>query len=231
MPTASQAFENLTLISNAALAVAVAWHMVSAGLAVGLAAGWRPPRAWIGAGLSLPFLTVSALAWNFGNPFNGTVFLLVALLLAGLALRLDRRPVSMAPAWIRGIGIALIAFGWVYPHFVRVGNPLEYLYAAPLGLAPCPTLAMAIGFALIFEGLGSASWPLVLACAGIGYGLLGWFWLGVKLDGALIVGALALSWVGVRPFPRRYSGPAASGSGTTMSGDSRAGVPAPPRRK
>ena len=35
-----------------------------------------------------PLISVAVVAWTFGNPFNGTLFLLIALLLAATAGRL-----------------------------------------------------------------------------------------------------------------------------------------------
>ena len=39
------------------------------------------------------------------------------------------------------------------------------LYASPVGLVPCPTLAVAIGFALLGNGLGPRVWSLTLGSA------------------------------------------------------------------
>ena len=86
----------------------------------------------------------------------------------------------------------------IYPHFL-VGPAASYLYASPAGLLPCPTLAIAIGFALLGNGLGSRPWSLTLAAVGLFYGLFGVFRLGVYLDIALVGGAIALGFeAGVR---------------------------------
>jgi hypothetical protein len=66
------------------------------------------------------------------------------------------------------------------------------LYASPVGLVPCPTLAVAIGFALVGNGLGSRVWSLTLAALGLFYGLFGVLRLTVLLDIGLVGGALAL---------------------------------------
>lgn len=36
----------------------------------------------------------------------------------------------------------MLAIGWIYPHFLD-GPAVDYLHAAPVGLVPCPTLAVA----------------------------------------------------------------------------------------
>jgi hypothetical protein len=92
------------------------------------------------------------------------------------------------------VGIAAIAFGWAYPHFLA-GDPLAYLYAAPVGLVPCATLAIAIGFTLLGGGLGARWWSLVLAVLGLFYGLFGVFKLGVRVDLALIACSAVLAAV------------------------------------
>jgi hypothetical protein len=86
----------------------------------------------------------------------------------------------------------MISFGWVYPHFLESGNWFNYLYAAPTGLIPCPTLSITIGFALLANGLSSRVWSLFLAIIGLFYGLFGIFRLEVHLDVGLLVGALLL---------------------------------------
>jgi hypothetical protein len=87
--------------------------------------------------------------------------------------------------------MSLAVFGWFYPHFLATDRWIAYAYAAPLGLLPCPTLSAVIGITLILDFLGSRSWALTLAAAGLVYGVIGVFALGVMLDYALVAGALA----------------------------------------
>lgn len=97
----------------------------------------------------------------------------------------------------------MIGFGWVYPHFLDNAALVEYLYAAPTGLIPCPTLSIVIGFTLILGGLRSRAWCLVLTIVGLFYGVFGAARLGVKIDGVLLLGALATAYAA---FSRQLMG-------------------------
>ena len=90
------------------------------------------------------------------------------------------------------IGVIMIVFGLLYPHFIETDSVLKYLYASPVGLIPCPTLAILIGFLLVFNGFGSQSITLTLIVFGLFYGIFGALRLGVHLDILLIFGTLAL---------------------------------------
>ena len=206
MPTSQQIVEGLGELANGWRNVAIAWHVALGALLLAMLRGWRPGRRLTGLLLAIPIASVSALAWTAENPFNGTLFGLVAAALARVALRLPSTPIRIAPPWMAIPGSALIAFGWVYPHFLKTDSWIPYLYAAPLGLIPCPTLSAVVGVALMTEGLGSAKWSLILAVIGVLYGVIGIFRLGVVIDVVLLVGASTLILV-VRP----WSAAAASG--------------------
>ncbi|MEW6517647.1 MAG: hypothetical protein AB1439_12175 [candidate division FCPU426 bacterium] len=193
MPTAAQILQTLALIANQNTWLSIAWHAAIALALVAVLAGWKPSLRVTGMIMALPLLSVSLLAWRYGNPFNGMLFLTAALLLGGLALRLDKRSISIAAGWTVWAGIAMLAFGWVYPHFLENAGWLTYLYASPVGLIPCPTLSATIGLVLLVDGLSSRSWSLILAGFGLFYGLFGTFRLHVWLDIGLVVGSLALA--------------------------------------
>ena len=198
MPHATEILDGLSAIANQASGLAVAWHIVIAMALVALAAGWHPSQRTARLLMGMPLASVAGVAIVFNNPFNGLVFAASALGLTAIAVAGDRRLVSRGSAWTRGIGMATIAFGWVYPHFLQ-GDVTAYLYASPVGLVPCPTLAVAIGFALLGNGLGSPVWSLTLAAVGLFYGLCGVLRLGVLLDIGLVGGALALVAAVLRP--------------------------------
>jgi hypothetical protein len=206
VPAANAILAGLSDIANDAVGVGIVWHVVVGVCIVALAAGFRPqPRAAAFA-LSVPLASVSALAWLYGNPFNGAVFALLAVLLAVLARTgADNYPPHAAP-WAFALGTNLVAFAWIYPHFSRDSSLWTYLYRAPLGTIPCPTLALTCGAALIGGGLGPRSWQLVLASAAAFYAIFGVVRLGVSIDVFLLVGAIGLfaqSKAAARPHSQR----------------------------
>jgi hypothetical protein len=192
MPSATEILDGLSAIANQATGIAVAWHIIIAIALVALASGWRPSQRTARLLTGTPLLSVAALAFAFGNLFNGWVFAVSVMVLTGLAMNRDRGPVPRGSAWTGRIGVAMVAFGWLYPHFLE-GQVTAYLYASPVGLVPCPTLAVAIGFALLGNGLGSRIWSLTLVAVGLFYGLFGVLRLGVFLDIGLVGGAVALA--------------------------------------
>lgn len=170
--------------------IAVIWHVLFYSLIVALLLKWSPPKKLSGILLCLPLLSVSVFSWIAGNPFNGSVFILVAILIFIFSLR---TPVgfSKSPSLIFFVsGILMVGFGLVYPHFVQPGLIHRYLYASPAGLIPCPTLSVLIGLALIFNGFGSKSISLTLIILGLFYGIFGVLKLSVYIDLFLLFGAL-----------------------------------------
>jgi len=206
MPGPQTIIDQLALASHGAVGIAIGWHTVTFVAVLALMLGWRPSNRAAGAMLAAPIASAAAVALAFGNPFNGSVLGALALALGLLALRLPGRVAPGSGAATVG-GVLLVGFGWFYPHFLQGGTPLAYLYAAPTGLIPCPTLALVIGFALLGSGLASRAWPLALASVGLFYGVFGVARLGVYLDIPLICGAatlliVALSRRGAARVPR-----------------------------
>jgi hypothetical protein len=202
MPSASDILDGLSDIANRATGIAVAWHIVIAMALAALAGGWRPSRCTARLLTGSPLVSVAAVSFAFGNLFNGWVFSAGALALTALAMNGDLRPISRESASTYRIGVAAIAFGWLYPHFLE-RHVAAYLYASAVGLIPCPTLAVATGFALLGNGLGSRLWSLTLAAVGLLYGLFGVLRLGVFLDIGLVAGAVALAGAAFRLPGRR----------------------------
>lgn len=192
MPEPDSVLAGLTAIAREAWPVAAAWHLIIAAVGVAVALGWRPSRRAAGALFAIPLLSVAGFAAGYGNPFNSTVFALGALGLLGLAARLPRDPARRAPLLFSILGAGLLAFGWLYPHFLGDRSPVAYLYAAPMGLLPCPTLSAVIGLALLADGLRARGWSSLLAALGLFYGLFGALRLGVWIDLALTGGAIVL---------------------------------------
>ena len=182
----------LTAVANDWRWLAITWHVILASVAVMLLAGWKPSVRLCGYLLGAPLVSVSIVAWLAGNPFNGTTFAVLAVMLVWAASRASDAPVQRAtPAWL-ALGAALIVFGWVYPHFLRTDSWSAYFYASPFGLLPCPTLSIAIGVTLVVRPLASRTWSMTLAAAGLLYGAVGVFRLGVGLDWVLLVASTIL---------------------------------------
>jgi hypothetical protein len=172
---------------------AIVWHVALAALCATLLIGWRPSARLLGGLLTLPFVSVGALAWASGNPFNGLAFVILAAALAHGSTRLTNS-VGRAPTASFTAGILLMLLGATYPHFLQTDTWTTYLYAAPLGLLPCPTLLTVIGITLMFGALQqSIAWTGPLLLAGLLYGVIGVFSLGVTLDAGLLVGAALLA--------------------------------------
>jgi hypothetical protein len=194
MPSSTEILAGLRQIANEAFAFGVGWHIVVGTVLIALSfRWWRPSPRLMGELAGLPFASVSAFAWAFDNPFNGVLFALVAVALALAARRAPLAEGRRHRTWAAVLGWLLIAFAWSYPHFLVVRAPLAYLYGAPMGLIPCPTLALVIGFALMGYGPSGRAWSGILASAGLFYALFGVLRLGVMIDLILLVGALGLT--------------------------------------
>jgi len=195
MPTPTEIMAGLREIANRGIGVALAWHVVVAAALFALAMGWRPSQRVARAVMALPLASVAAFAFAFGNPFNGSVFAAGSVALVALSRGRDpqgaMRATHHGTRWTFGAGSVVLAFGWSYPHFLE-GPSTWYLFAAPLGLIPCPSLAAAIGFALLGGGFGSRAWSVTLSALGLFYGLFGVLRLGVLLDIGLALAAAAL---------------------------------------
>ena len=141
----------------------------------------------------LPVMSVAVLAWLSGNPFNGLTFTVVAALLLGSTANVPRPAVAAAAGWWALAGGTLIALGWFYPHFLVTDTWVAYTYASPFGLLPCPTLSVIVGLTLVWDGPRSIGWNVVVAAAGLLYGGIGVFALGVVLDVGLLAGSTLLA--------------------------------------
>jgi hypothetical protein len=217
MPDADEILSTLRLITNDVAWLSGVWHVVAGTIIVVLLAGFRAKRRTAAASLSIPLASVSIVALAFENPFNGAVFAALSVLLAGLAFRASTATVTQGSRWAVILGSLLIVFGWVYPHFLDNSPWFAYLYSAPMGAIPCPTLSAVVGVALFADGFGANAWRLTLAFAALFYSVFGIFRLGVAIDGLLLLGGLGLiaqhlqgsgrQSVGLNfPHPRRSEG-------------------------
>ena len=214
MPSADAILAGLIETANTWRSLAIAWHLLFAALLAVVLAGWRLSARAIATVAVALVLSVSAVSWASGNPFNGTVFAALAVALAGAATRAHVVGIQIEWGGRALAGAALVVFGWVYPHFVSTESLTEYAYAAPSGLIPCPTLSVVIGLTLLLRHVRTFAWTVPLIIVGFFYGLVGVFALGVVLDVALLAGAVILTvvvaldsgWLtaGEQPLPRAY---------------------------
>ena len=193
MPSPHNILSGLTAIAVEWRNGAIAWHVVFGLLVLLLAIGGRPPARVVARVLTLAILSVSLTGWAAGNPFNGLVFATLALTLFAITYRLPASPIEIAQHWRVLLGAVFLTFAWIYPHFVEAESWLAYLYAPPLGLIPCPTLAAVIGVTLIVADDRWSQWSAVLSLVAIGYGLIGVLVLRVWIDAWLLLGAATLA--------------------------------------
>jgi hypothetical protein len=192
VPPSDEILAGLTKIASEAAGVGIAWHVIFGLWLLALLAGFRWHLRHLPLLLSVPLASVSALAWVYRNPFNGAVFALAAGAV-GLLARAQPNQTSLRRApWSIALGVCLLAFAWVYPHFVVGDSMWKYLYRSPLGIIPCPTLALVCGASLICGGLGTRSWQTVVALLAAFYAVFGVLRLGVYVDVFLLVGAVGV---------------------------------------
>jgi hypothetical protein len=202
-PTPEAVLEGLTRIVNETAPLAMGWHVVLAGTLLALSLGFRPSCRAAGLVLTAPIASAGAVAWLYTNTFNALVLGVGALALALSACVLPTSRAHSGTTAASVVALSLIGFGWVYPQFLAPGSGLAFLYAAPLGALPCPTLAVVVGFAYFAEGFESRLWSSILGGLGLFYGVVGTMLLGVTSDVVLTIGALMLlgrAWSRFTPF-------------------------------
>lgn len=173
--------------------IAIVWHLVLyIFLAFVLLTKSKVSNRITGCLLSLLLLSVSLFAWLAKNPFNGLVFLLAGLGMFFFSCTVPTVKIKLNPSVrLRAAGIIILLFGLVYPHFL--GPPgFVYIYGAPAGIIPCPTLLVITGFSLMFQLWQSRKWMIILLTADIFYSLLGVFLLHVYIDVLLVVASVLL---------------------------------------
>jgi hypothetical protein len=192
MPTREEIIAGLTSIANQYTNIAIAWHIIIVIIIAALFAGWKPGNMLMILLLSSLLMSVSGFAAMGDNFFNAGIFALLVIVSIYAALKSGNGIIRGDRSWPDIAGLLLIIFGLIYPEFLQTSSPLEFAYAAPTGLIPCPTLCVLTGFALLYQGFGSVVWSLTIVASGIFYGLYGVFYLGVYLDWFLVAGSLIL---------------------------------------
>jgi hypothetical protein len=192
MPTSADILDSLLNITREWRPLAIVWHGAFALAAAVMFWRKRSPQRVVAVAIVQPLVSVSALAWWSGNPFNGTVFAFVAAALLIETRAFVNQSVRVTSRLAVAAGALLMAFGLAYPHFVAAESWWTYLYAAPFGLIPCPTIAVLAGASLMFGVFGSRAWALTLGVVALAYGGIGVLALGVTIDVVLVAGAMFL---------------------------------------
>lgn len=201
MPPPDEIVAGLRTISSRWFVYGVLWHVMAAAALIAASQRWRPSPQLSGLMLIAPLVSVSVFAWAVGNPFNGGVFLALAAVLALISWRAVPMALQRKP-WATRLAALLIVFAWVYPHFLEGWPSITYLIASPLGLVPCPSLALVMGLTLLGYGPAGRAWSLVLAAAGLFFGVFGALRLGVRGDLILVLGAIGLTVRALEPQAR-----------------------------
>jgi hypothetical protein len=192
MPKTVDILNGLQSIVNDYASFAIVWHVLFYILLAALLAKWQPSNRVFGILLCLPLISVAIFAWLSGNPFNGLLFSVIAILIFIFGFKATSQPIAISQLPYMIAGILMIVFGLVYPHFINPDSVLKYLYASPVGLIPCPTLSILIGFLLLYNGFGSQSLTLTFVVFGLFYGIFGVLKLAVYLDIFLVFGTISL---------------------------------------
>lgn len=192
MPNSAEILNGLIIAANKFIWIGIAWHIILFAFMVRLFTLKPMNTKVIASGMSVFLLSVGIISVLIHNPFNAIIFALAALIFGIYTLQFKAVPVRLEwkPATIAGL--LLVIFGFIYPHFLEAKSWINYLYASPMGLIPCPTLSVFIGLTLMLRGFKSRRWMLTAACFGLFYGIVGVLRLNVYLDVVLIAGALVL---------------------------------------
>jgi hypothetical protein len=195
MPSPSEILQSAAAIATDWIYAAVAWHVAVGLVLAAFALGWKPAQHVMTGFVALLLVSVAGFAAIYGNPFNATVFAILTVAILALGIR-DGQTCSLSATWEGWVGGAMFVYAWSYPHFLE-GDAIQYLYGAPLGLLPCPTLSMTIALALLL-GIGRPAQRFTLAAAGLAYAMYGAFRMGVLLDAGLFFGAAGLAYAASR---------------------------------
>ncbi len=118
MPKTEEILDGLQKIVNDYSTIAIIWHIIFYALIAALIFKWLPTNRLFGLLICVPILSVAVLAFLSGNPFNGILFSILAVLIIIFGLRASSQPVQTSQIIFMVIGILMIVFGLVYPHFI-----------------------------------------------------------------------------------------------------------------
>jgi hypothetical protein len=207
MPSPERVLTELAALASLARGLALLWHLAMLLVLWALWTGrWRPSRRLAAMLSAAPVATAAILAAAVKNPFNAAVLGLTAVALLAFGARLSTRRVEWSAPWAASLGAAAVAYALVYPHFIPGGLELA-VFLAPVGVIPCPSLALVLGLGLLGDGFGSKAWSAVAVVVGLFYALFGILRLGVWLDVGLLVAAISLAVLKLAPRLRPHGTP------------------------
>lgn len=187
--------ESLFYIATRYQEFAIFWHLVIYLLLFFIIKQRRLPVVSLSLMIALLFFSVSAFAWQVKNPFNLAAFIMLGVSLIAASISLKRGSITFSSLQFSTItGIVSLLAGLFYPHFFG-SDWIKYLYAAPVGLIPCPTLLVAGGIVLIFMRNVPAWRLIILLVFEMFYGTVGAFVLGVGMDYFLYITAAGLLYL------------------------------------
>lgn len=202
MPSTEFIISTLTNLVNDYKYFSIIWHLFFFALIIFIYNKNKPSNKITSIILIIPLLSVSMFAIIQKNPFNSIIFGLLFIVLLIIGLKLSDEKIKISINFWTISGLILIAFGWIYPHFLN-SNFILYLIMAPIGIIPCPTLSIIIGFALLLNGFDSKLWTITLSLIGIFYGLTGTLALKVYIDIILLAGSVILMSMAIFKIKKR----------------------------
>lgn len=198
MPPAEVILQATSTMARELVGVAIAWHVVLLVIGFAIAIRRESSHRIVHVGMVALALSVAVSALAYGNPFNAASFGLLALGIAFAGARPHRTDAPL-PVLVLLVGVGAFVYGWTYSHFAA-GSWHQLAWASPIGIVPCPTLAILGGAAIVTGGFGSR-WLLgILAAWTTFYATYGTLVLGVWLDLGLFVIALTLAMLGLHHY-------------------------------
>jgi hypothetical protein len=85
----------LQAIVNNNVLIATLWYIAIYGLIISLLFNRNPSNKLMAILFCLPIVSVSVLAWFSGNPFNGSLFAVLAILIIIFGLKASSQPVTL----------------------------------------------------------------------------------------------------------------------------------------
>jgi|GEM_PF-1799804 len=194
IPKAEEILQHLTTIATQSMAFALFIRLTLLGLLAVSVARRRVLVEYLAGYVGFVLVAASIAAIGYydktTNLFTFVVLFPLGLLWGREALVSPPRP---RPGALRiAVASALGLFAFFYPHFVK--PPWEVLAFAPLGIVPCPTLALALAAVILTKRSYTLYGVLPTWIVAAFYGVVGVFYLEVGVDWALLA-AVAVSVV------------------------------------